>query len=341
MIDGRPILVLVGSLLLALLAFRGIKKKEVVGGKGQAKGSNTLQYYLILAGYLFGAIALFLLGMVMLYQDQGIAGPIVLILLFALLYVANAQADKLSKHAANWFKSLFKKKEPPGINPSAHNWALAAVAMISRLKGLDHQSLAGKEHSPLLVKGIQRSLKRDWEIKDKESAEEVINWLMEEGHRKEFHQNIERIQRMDKAALATYMEEVKQGKYEFDSDELKEEELHRIELIDNNTYNIAYLSFMAWDYLRMIDLCRSTFVANYLSDKEAWSIVLSAAQVLQARYDSWAEMGQSFIYAREFWSIVEHRRNGGAYQKAYEDLLNQPDSPWNQMDWSTQLISSP
>lgn len=336
-IDGTALLVTLGGLLFLWLSWRGIVKKQVVGGKGNVKDLRSVEFYGTILGYIIVGVSLFIVGLFLFHKAYGWQGPVGVVLALVLLLVLLFQANKLKQALIKSIKKPFEKKEEPVLQASAPNWALATVAMISRCKGLDYDSLPGKSVNALVAKAAQRKLKREWDIHDEEDLENTLQWLLDHGHRHEFHEVIQRIGNMSNEGIEQYLQEIEEGKYDLDTAEDKAEERHRVEMIQENRYNVRFLSFMAWDYLRLIDLCRQAFVAGLIEEKEAWSRIMSAAQVLQARYESWRDMGQHFLYAREFWSISEYQRDGAMYEKAFEDLLNQPDSPWNQIPWETSL----
>ncbi|MCI4666921.1 MAG: DUF1266 domain-containing protein [Bacteroidia bacterium] len=336
-IDGTSLLVTLGGLLFLWLAWRGIVKKKVVGGKGNVKDTKTVEFYGIITGYILVGISLLVVGLFLFHQVYGWQGPAIAISAAILLIILFFQANRLKNAMVSYLKKPFEKQEEPVIQANAYTWALATVGMLSQCKGLDHETLGGKGINPLVSKAAKRKLKREWEIEDEEDLENTLQWLMDNGHRHEFHEVIQRIGQMDGEDVEKYLEEIAEGKYGLDTAEEQEEERNRVAMISENRYNVRYLSFLAWDYLRLIDLTRQGFVAGFIKEKDAWDRIISAAQVLQARYESWRDMGQHFLYAREFWSAVEMNRDGNMYQKAYKDLLNQPDSPWNLIEWGISL----
>lgn len=336
-IDATSLFVTLGGLVFIWLAWRGIAKKQVVGGKGNVKDLRSPEFYGILLGYIIVGISLFVLGLYLFHQKYGWQGPLGVVVVLSLLALLAFQANRLKKAILAYLKKPFEKEAEPVLQASAHTWALATVAMLSRCKGLDNETLAGKTVNPLAAKAARRKLKRDWEVHEEEDLENTLQWLMDHGHRHEFHEVIQRIGMMDQESIEQYLKEIEEGQYGLDTEEEKQEERHRVEMIQENRHNVRYLSFMAWDYLRLIDLCRQGFVAGYLDEKEAWNKIMAAAQVLQTRYESWKDMGENFLHAREFWSIAEVNRDGAMYEKAFKDLLTQAESPWNLIPWDLSL----
>jgi len=337
MIDGGALAVTLGGLFFWGLAWQAIRKKRVLAGRGEVKDSKSFSYYRIVLAYILVGLSLVIGGIYLFHRIYGWQGPLWVWLSILALLLLVFQASRLRSVFLTSLKKPFQKKEKAQIQPNAYHWALAAVAMLARVRGMDNETLAGKAGGGLQVKAARRKLRRDWDIQDGEDLETIIHWLMEQGHRHEFHDVIQRIGRMDAEGLKNYLAEVEEGKYGLDSPEEREEEGHRVAMIEENKYNVRYLSFLAWDYLRLIDLCRQGRQAEWLDEKDAWTHILSAAQVLQARYESWEDMGRHFLYAREFWSIVEMKKDGAMYQTAFNQLLEKPDSPWNILDWNLSL----
>ncbi|MEL6134248.1 MAG: DUF1266 domain-containing protein [Bacteroidota bacterium] len=340
MIDARPILLALLGTWFLIQARRAMKRKQIKGVKAE-KSSNQLGYYRILSAYLISGILLWVFALGLYYQVYGWEGVSLSLLALVSTGLLIWQSKKIQQwlwaKAKSSVPKVRKKKEKLTIDPHAKNWALATAAIFSRVKGWEYTTLAGSPPNPLQQKTARRKLAKEWDIQKAEDLEETIEWLRETGHRHEFHDIIQRVGLFSKEEKDLYLQEISEGKYDVTDPEDQEEERHRVELIYENTHNIRFLSFIAWDFLRLIDVVRMGIRADMIDEKNAWSHILSAAQVLQSRYDSWQEMGEQFVYAREFWSIVETRKEGKIYDKAVKELLRDPESPWNQLEWGLSL----
>jgi hypothetical protein len=216
---------------------------------------------------------------------------------------------------------------------------LATVAMLSKVEGKDYFLLGGEEPSERKSKLARKRLAREWDIRDADHFAEESEWLFEEGHRKEFQEMIQRVSQFSEAELSQFESEIDAGKYELHTEAAKTDERQRLRMAKDNLQDIRYLSFMAWDYLRFIQLMRAGFLGGYVEEEEAWSRIFSAAQVLQSRYDSWEEMNRSFLLAREFWSHTETQREGNVYRRALAQLLDDEKSPWQRIPWELPLYT--
>ncbi|MDX2249741.1 MAG: DUF1266 domain-containing protein [Bacteroidia bacterium] len=331
--DSPYIVAAIGA-VLTLMSYRGVLRKKVRTISGVRTSSEAV-YYLVITAYILGAILATVIAAMQFHLTRGWGALILYLLVVISASVFIHKFRSIARGILLGIKSLFTPKaKPPG--PSPKTWALATVAIISRVKGMNYHLLGGAEPSERRAQLAQKQLSREWEIDNPEEFEEVLEWLFEIGHRTEFRDKIAKIAAMTPAQL----EEYKTQFIPAIKDRLeKEEENHRVEMIQNNQGNVRNASFLAWDMLRFIDNCRTGFLAGYIDEEDAWNRILSAAQVLQSRFDSWQELSDSFLLGREFWSIVETNRDGMVYQKAYERLVEEEKSPWNKIIWDLPLYT--
>lgn len=336
-----PLILWSMAALLLWLGIRGWRRKSVLGWAGNPKTTAELGYYPIMAGYLMGGILVLILALADAHARWGLGLTILLgilppVLIFFLSRIRLKPLAPLKR-----ISKLGKRKAPAeaeeSVEISPQSRALATAALLAQVKGLDLHTLGGAVPGPRTQKLAQKRLRAAWQIEDAEDMEESLEWLMESGHRKEFHQQIGIIQHWNEEETNTYLAEVSAGKYGLDSPEEQDEERHRILMAQQNIHGLRGTSFMAWDYLRAIDLCREGFLAGYMESEAVWSQIYSLAQVLQSRYESWEQMGRAFLVGHEYWSVVQHQTEGPAYQRALALLLNNPDSYWNQIPWESSL----
>ena len=87
------------------------------------------------------------------------------------------------------------------------------------------------------------------------------------------------------------------------------------------------------------------YTAGYLSEQEAWRVIMSVAQTLQRAFKSWDQMGEDYLAGRAMWVglMKQNAQNPifdpGRYQAIYELLINKNDqnSPWTRIPWDTPL----
>src|SRR5579863_4087134 len=93
---------------------------------------------------------------------------------------------------------------------------------------------------------------------------------------------------------------------------------------------------IVWNYSRAVNLARWGYGATMLSEDEAWSIIMPAAQRLQLTVGSWQELGLDYLNARTAWYTHEDASRRRA-ENAYRELLTDPGSPWRKYPWNLDL----
>ncbi|MEZ4773197.1 MAG: DUF1266 domain-containing protein [Bacteroidia bacterium] len=331
---NSPYIIAAIGAILMLLSYRGILRKQVRTISG-IRTSAEFIYYLVIAAYIAGALVATAFATIQFHITRGWWGAILYLLsvVFASVFIHKFRSI-VRGILLGIKRMLTPRAKPPG--PSPKTWALATVAIMSNVKGLSHHLLGGAEPSERRKALAQKQLSKEWEIDDAEEFEEVQEWLFEKGHRAEFSEMITKITAMTPMQIDEY---VRQFIPTIKDAQEREEEIHRVEMIRNNQGDVQNTSFLAWDVLRFIDNCRTGYLAEYIDEEDAWNRIISAAQVLQSRFDSWQELADSFLLGREFWSGVETSRDGSVYQKAYERLIQEEKSPWNKIIWDLPLYN--
>lgn len=93
---------------------------------------------------------------------------------------------------------------------------------------------------------------------------------------------------------------------------------------------------LAWDYCRVITVAGGAALAQVITAKRAWGLVLDAADMLGERFDSWSAVGHNYLEGRYLW-LEDHSQADDASQMHFADvadlLSSDPESPWNRVDW--------
>ncbi|MEM7660030.1 MAG: DUF1266 domain-containing protein [Bacteroidota bacterium] len=334
-------LAIIGYLLL-VLSYVAIRRRKIQGEAGEIEASQ-LQYYLRLGGYLLGAALLLVFAGTEFHRAGKWQAVLLYVLSLGLAIWLPLGFRAAMKRLFRWLskprRSRKERRKATHVpdQPTPQEWALATVAMLSKVDGRAYFLLGGESPGDRAGKSARKRLNRKWDIREESQFGEEVEWLFEEGHRQEFQEMIRRVGQFQEAELTQYLSEIEAGKYGLNTESAKTDERHRVEMARQNQNGIRYVSFMAWDYLRCIQLIREGFLAGYIEEEEAWNRIFSAAQVLQSRYDSWEEMSRSFLMAREFWSKTEMDRDGNVYRRALAQLLDDEKSPWQQIPWELAL----
>jgi hypothetical protein len=217
------------------------------------------------------------------------------------------------------------------ISTPAQGWALAASAMIDEWDGDRRDLLGGATATESSVHRSQDLLRTAWGVTSRDGLLVTLKWLDEEGHRKRFEDLGTRLAALtveEKQALMALRRQ----------DETLDE---RVKLLEQYFQRLGPKSLLGWDMTRYIALCRWGYLVGYLSEAEAWGLIMPAAQRLQRTFISWEELGENYLIGRQFWSPDENRQNGHLHRETLRRLLGSPDSPWKRYPWNTQLVTAP
>lgn len=203
-------------------------------------------------------------------------------------------------------------------------WAVAASAILSASlhEPLDTLSSGGD------VLGRRRMLQNSWGISSHDDLLKELDWIDQGGNRKEFSELGVRTSNLSPGELAKAVSH------------LDSEDANSVMVAHRYYEKYAAQSIVAWDYARYINVCRWSVMAGYISEDEAWPLVMHAAQILQQSFTSWREFGENYLVGREFWSLRETKSDGQAMRAMYQRLLDHPGSPWKRYSWNLSLQSS-
>lgn len=147
-------------------------------------------------------------------------------------------------------------------------------------------------------------IERDWDIVDKTTALEMLDWLAIEGH----HLSLD----PDYYGFDEILNFLQEG-----PDAIREEDLDLDEELQAyvNTVTILMEEFgytkeeidaidtvSAWDYDRLVTLARFTYVAGYINQEEAWEYIEHAVSQGVNDYDSWKSYFAGVMIGRAIWS---------------------------------------
>jgi hypothetical protein len=96
---------------------------------------------------------------------------------------------------------------------------------------------------------------------------------------------------------------------------------------------------VAWNECRAVNLIRVGVSVHFLTETEAWPMLMDIARKTQATFRSWKEMNDAFLDGRQAWA----GQRDPDYDLCAQLLLNpkEPNSPWSQLDWNTDLDTVP
>ncbi|MDR2423405.1 MAG: DUF1266 domain-containing protein [Prevotellaceae bacterium] len=88
----------------------------------------------------------------------------------------------------------------------------------------------------------------------------------------------------------------------------------------------------AWDFGRIIFVCRAAFSLGYISEDEAWQYIDNVTDMAKKLYTNWEDYATSYLLGRAMWcgdddggwEDVMAFASGGLYDK---------QSPWKKLKW--------
>lgn len=231
--------------------------------------------------------------------------------------------------AAIMARALVSAEEPAQKVPSdeAKRWAIASGAVLVRLQDARLDGLDWLDREPMCQMIIKSSLQRWWDVSNKRELMETLKWIDDQGHRAQFDRIASALASLDDPENARYIEEMKataEGK-------------HQISVVERHRENLGRKSLLGWDYSRYVNVVRQAYYVGYLTEKEAWELIMPAARKLQQTFESWEDLGENYIIGTEFWSEAQYKQRRKTLETICENLLGNPESPWSELPWDTKL----
>ncbi len=168
-----------------------------------------------------------------------------------------------------------------------------------------------------------------WDVTDKASADETIEWLISEGHRMDFAEMMDMLTEdgfgdMPEAERADYL----LNNYTNMTDEIAQQYAAFYAGYDEKGIDVM----SAWDYSRAVSVIANCYIAGYYTETEALDKALEVASVIQTAYGSWDAFIDSYMVGYEYWA----EESSDERRAVYEELKAAPDSPY-QLDWNLTL----
>lgn len=202
---------------------------------------------------------------------------IVLICIFSsILFIACASSN------SNKAKNLNGSKGNEIQNDKKRLLAYGAV-----LSSRNNMSFDGLKTTQL---GLKDLLKESWDITDRKTALESLDWLVNEGHRTEADEVYEVIKAGEGAKYPKLKDTVKL------CDKATSTMKTQLGFKDETFNNVKTVT--AWDTDRLVNVSRWCYTAGYISEDEAWSYINKAVSMAQTSFNSWEEYYISCAYGR-------------------------------------------
>jgi len=206
-------------------------------------------------------------------------------------------------------------------------WALAAAALLTERNGDLHDRLSGDRGKAGYREEARRLLRDWWDVTDRASLLDSLEWIEKGGHRHGFELTGQRL-----AALTPEQRQALDARRRMDPWFNQ-----KILIVEVHYARLGKKSIVGWDFSRYISLCRWGYAAGYFTETEAWARIIPAARIIRDTFTSWREVGDNYMIGRQYWSPEQHAENGHLYRQALERLLTDPASPWNRVPWDVDF----
>lgn len=173
---------------------------------------------------------------------------------------------------------------------------------------------------------VHEKLESGWDVTDRKTAIETINWLLGEGH----HADMDKA----RAELAAHgIDNITEADVQDENSKLGDVCVAVRKMLEDDYCSADNLPITAraWDLVRAVVVARWAYLCEYINEEEAWQVMQAAAKIAGQLFSSWEEYGLSFILGRGAWQGDEDLCEG-----AYEIislLLEDEDSPWKEFEW--------
>ncbi|MBE0432814.1 DUF1266 domain-containing protein [candidate division WOR-3 bacterium] len=212
-----------------------------------------------------------------------------------------------------------------GPGDEQKRWALAATALLTEYNQESHDVLEGVVRTQENIARHKMLLNYWWGIDSREHLLFLLEWVEQIGHRKRFDE------------MGRYMNTLSDHQFIEMLKSVNKEDRSSWETVFKYWSRLGAKSLIGWDFCRYIHLCRRGYLLGYLSEKEAWDLIMPKAQLLQRTFDSWWDLGENYLIGREFWSFERTEASGEFFSRAFEKLLKDQISPWNTIPWRLDL----
>ena len=174
---------------------------------------------------------------------------------------------------------------------------------------------------------LKEMLEDSWDVSDRASALETIDWLLNEGH----HAEVDKVL----AEIAA------KGMENISEEELQDEETKTGEvcttvwkMLDEDYCSAEDLpvTALAWDLVRAANIARWTYLCGYINEQEMWQTMQAVAESAEEHFASWNAYGLSFVLGRGAWQ-GDTDQCEGAYE-IVSTLLEKAESPWMQFEFN-------
>lgn len=166
---------------------------------------------------------------------------------------------------------------------------------------------------------LRQGLASAWGISGRDDAIDILEWLINEGHRTRYNEVYAALKSGDPIV------EEELGKSKSCYEEAKNVIKSKLNFTDEDFNAIETIA--AWDYDRAINIARWSHALDYITEEEAWEYIEEAAKKASRTFLDWKYYYISFAFGRAI------AYEGSIYDTVWEakrELFEDPNSVWNE-----------
>lgn len=210
-------------------------------------------------------------------------------------------------------------------------WFNASYAILTELNDWDYTMFGGMKANEINKQLEIALLDEWWGVTDRASADETLDWILTEGHRTGFAEDMLYLEELESELEEEMLDEERVFFYEYLFD-IEEDEAQY--LADSYSMYKEYgeNAIDGWDYCRALNLMGYYYIAGYYTEQEALDKSLEIAEQVQPMFGSWDELIDSYLRGYEYWA----EESSDERRAVYEDLKTRDDNPFA-VDYNTTL----
>lgn len=204
-------------------------------------------------------------------------------------------------------------------------WFNATYAILTRANNCDVNLFGGLAANETNAEAAKMMLESSWDVTDRASADETMDWILTEGHRTTYKANM---QDLEDAGIKDVAADGRKD-FIYDNYQVTEDEAESMAALYVNYEQYGEYAIDAWDYCRALSLAAFYYHAGYYTEQEALDKSMEIAQIMQPLYTSWDEAMNSYLLGYEYWS----EESGDERRAIYEELKAEENSIYS-VDWN-------
>jgi tetratricopeptide (TPR) repeat protein len=243
-------------------------------------------------------------------------------------FLTYQRLDPRDTVSAGWLTNVDDYEYDYNHKPAslARQWAIACSAQMFSKNYQGLYSLPGETSSAGNVERQKKGLLESWGIDSHDSLLSALSNLRAHGHNS--------LWRHYRSVLARGGSGPPAAMY---SGPTGKEVRSRLSVVREYGEKFGDRGILAWDLGRYICLCRWGYKVGYISEDEAYQLIMPVAAQMQSTYGSWKQMGDEYLVGRKFWNEEVWREDESRFDEISNYLLNCKTSPWVNLAWDTRL----